>query len=202
MAVYQSIEHSGKLHDSFLVYVFSWVAVIASVVGSGVSFFVPSALHGLPVMVGSARGTALVILFVAVPLLILSLLIHMRKKSNAAMVLWLGSLLFIIYNSVMLLFAIPYNSLFLVYVLLLSSSFWSIFLLLPKFKTTNFASLSSKKVMRAISVYLVILALLFYFMELSQYIPAIINNVIPPSYAGTGLLTNPSHVLTLHFFPH
>lgn len=191
---------SKQQHDSFLVYALSWAVVIVSLVASGVSFFVPSALNGLAVMVGSARGTALAILVIAVPLLILSLLFSKRSKSSTVLVLWLGSLIFILYNSVMFLFAIPYNSLFLVYVAMLSLSFWSVFSLLPHFETAKFTvHHSSKKSLRAVSIYLFIIAAFFYFQELGQYIPALVNNAIPTSYTGTGFLTNPSHVLDIAF---
>jgi hypothetical protein len=197
----QPTEHSGsKQNRSFIAYAFSWAVVIVALVASGVSFFVPSTLNGLAVMVGSARGTALAILLIAIPTLILSLLISKRSKSNAVMILWLGSLIFILYNSVMFLFAIPYNSLFLVYVLMFSLSFWSIFTLLPRFDIAYFTTnLSSTKSLRAVSIYLVIIAVFFYFQELGQYIPALASNTVPLSYAGTGFLTNPSHVLDLAF---
>jgi len=185
--------------NSLLTYALSCAVVIVSAIASGVSFFVPGALNGLPVMVGSARGTALVILVVAVPLLIAALVLSKHGKSNSALVVWLGSLLFIAYNSVMFLFAIPYNSLFLAYVAMFSLSFWAIFTLLPKYSAANFTKSLSSKSLRAVSVYLLIIAIFFYFQELGQYFPALINNAVPTTYAGTGFLTNPSHVLDLAF---
>lgn len=185
--------------NSLLTYALSCAVAIVSAIASGVSFFVPSALNGLPVMMGSARGTALVILVVAVPLLIIALVMSKHGKSNCALVLWLSSLLFIAYNSVMFLFAIPYNSLFLAYVAMLSLSFWSILTLLPKYKASKFTISPPSKSLRAVSIYLFIIAIFFYFQELGQYLPALINNAVPSTYAGTGFLTNPSHVLDLAF---
>jgi hypothetical protein len=199
MADSQLTERSGFKQSSSIVYALSWAVVIISALASGVSFFVPNALNGLDVMVGSARGTALVILAVAVPMLIVSLLLYRRGKSNGALVLWLGSLIFILYNSVMFLFAIPYNSLFLVYVAMLSLSFWSIFTLLPKLKGANFTINPPSKSLRAVAVYLFIIAVFFYFQELGQYLPVLLSNAVPATYEGTGFLTNPSHVLDLAF---
>ncbi|MCW4000476.1 MAG: hypothetical protein NWE93_09570 [Candidatus Bathyarchaeota archaeon] len=199
MADGQLTEQSAPKRFSSLAYALSWVVVIVSAVASGVSFFVPRALNGLAVMVGSARGTALVILVIAVPLLISALILAKHSESNVAKVLWLGSLIFILYNSVMFLFAIPYNSLFLVYVAMFSSAFWAIFTLLPKFKTANFAPASPSKTLRAVSVYLLIIAVFFYFQELGQYLPVLFSNAVPATYEGTGFLTNPSHVLDLAF---
>ncbi len=195
----QLTEHTGSDQNSLLTYALSWAVVIVSAVASGVSFFVPGALNGLAVMVGSARGTALVILAVAVPLLIIALMLAKRGKSNAALVLWMGSLIFILYNSVMFLFAIPYNSLFLIYVAMFSLSFWSIITLLPKYRAVNFTTSLPSKSLRAVSAYLLIIAGFFYFQELGQYLPALVNNAVPTTYEGTGFLTNPSHVLDLAF---
>jgi len=185
--------------NSFFAYALSWVVVIVSAVASGISFFVPNALNGLDVMVGSARGTALVILSIAVPLLIIALIFVKRGKSSVTLVLWMGSLIFILYNSVMFLFAIPYNSLFLLYVAMFSLSFWSIFTLVAKYKSANFTASQPSKSLRAVSVYLLIIAAFFYFQELGQYFPALVNSAVPTTYEGTGFLTNPSHVLDLAF---
>jgi len=198
MSDYQLTKHKSSW-NSFFAYALSWVIVIVSAVASGVSFFVPNALNGLDVMVGSARGTALVILSIAVPLLIIAWILVKRGKSNVALVLWMGSLIFILYNSVMFLFAIPYNSLFFLYVAMLSLSFWSIFTLVPKYKLANFTTSQPSKSLRAISVYLLIIAAFFYFQELGQYFPALVNSAVPTTYEGTGFLTNPSHVLDLAF---
>jgi NADH:ubiquinone oxidoreductase subunit K len=88
---------------------------------------------------------------------------------------------------------------FLAYVAMFSLSFWSIFTLLPKYKAANFTTSPPSKSLRAVSIYLFIIAIFFYFQELGQYFPALINNAVPSTYAGTGFLTNPSHVLDLAF---
>ena len=76
-------------------------------------------------MQGSARGTALVMGAMAVPVL----LIATRRASHhagAALLVWAGALLYLVYNAVLFLFLTPFNAAFLVYVALLGSSLWSL----------------------------------------------------------------------------
>lgn len=53
---------------------------------------------------------------------------------------------------------------------------------------------------RPVSVFLMVLALLFYFLWLSEDIPAIVTGKIPQSVTENGLLTNPVHVLDLGLY--
>jgi hypothetical protein len=172
--------------------------VIVSIFGSAGSFFTKS-LPGIPVMIGSVQGTALVILVVATPILAASTILAIRGI-GLAQVSWLGSLSYILYNSILLLFALPFNTFFLVYVAMVSLSFWSLVALLKGFDIKQFETLSKTKTsLKVVSIYLLIVTAFFYFQELSQYIPASINNAAPSSYLGTGLLTNPSHAIDLAF---
>jgi len=55
-------------------------------------------------------------------------------------------------------------------------------------------------VTKTVSVFLIILSILFYFLWLSEIIPAIIKNEIPKSILENGVLTNPVHVLDISIF--
>jgi hypothetical protein len=59
----------------------------------------------------------------------------------------------------------------------------------PSFAATTKAS--------PVSVFLLVVDLLFYFQWLSEDIPALMTGKIPPSVVENGLLTNPVHVLDL-----
>ena len=53
---------------------------------------------------------------------------------------------------------------------------------------------------RPVSVFLLLVALLFYFQWLSEDIPALLTGKIPQSITESGLLTNPVHVLDLGLY--
>jgi hypothetical protein len=69
-----------------LVYSLSAALAVPAAVGSLLTFLFPDVLRGTAVMNGSARGTALVVMLGAVPV-----------------ITWLGALAFLLYNSLMFL---------------------------------------------------------------------------------------------------
>jgi hypothetical protein len=97
---------------------------VAAAAGSLLTFTVPAVLRGTAVMNGSARGTALVVLLAGVPALACSMLLAARG-SAAAVITWLGSAGFLLYNSLMFVFATPANRLFPLYLAMLALSAWS-----------------------------------------------------------------------------
>jgi hypothetical protein len=76
-------------------------------------------------MNGSARGTALVVLVVAVPITSVAVVLTGRGARRAGAI-WLGAVGYLAYNAVLFLFATPYNRAFLVYVAMLGLAVWSL----------------------------------------------------------------------------
>src|SRR6266568_548473 len=97
---------------------------VTAAASSLLTFAVPAVLRGTAVMNGSARGTALVVLLLGVPLLACSLLLAWRGSARAVLT-WLGATAFLLYNSLMFVFATPVNRLFLPYLAMLALSAWS-----------------------------------------------------------------------------
>jgi hypothetical protein len=98
---------------------------VTAAAGSLLTFTVPALLRGTAVMNGSARGTALVVLLAGVPALACSMLLAARG-SAAAVITWLGAAGFLLYNSLMFVFATPANRLFPLYLAMLALAAWSI----------------------------------------------------------------------------
>jgi hypothetical protein len=92
-------------------YWLSAALAVAAAASSLLTFTIPSLLRGTAVMNGSARGTALVVLLAGVPALACSMLLAARG-SAAAVITWLGATGFLLYNSLMFVFATPANRLF------------------------------------------------------------------------------------------
>src|SRR5689334_15943205 len=85
-----------------------------SLLGGVWTFLDPDLLHGPEAMQGSARGTALVMVAVALPWLLLAVW-KSRRGSTGALLLWAGALLYLVYNAVLLIFLTPFNAAFLIY---------------------------------------------------------------------------------------
>ncbi|HET9613727.1 MAG TPA: hypothetical protein VFP22_02850, partial [Candidatus Limnocylindrales bacterium] len=99
-----------RAHVTRLAYLAAFVNGLAA----ALTFFVPDILTGPAGANGNARGTALVMLLIASPLLAGAATVARREAPRAALVV-LGALAYLAYNDVLLLFATPFNRLFLLY---------------------------------------------------------------------------------------
>ena len=119
-----------------------------------------------------------------------------RKGSVKAFLVWIGVLLALIYSYCIYAFAIHFNSLFLVYVAVLGLSFYTLVGTLMQIRLDDFKPyVVANTKARLVSVFLVVVALLFYLQWLGEDVPALLAGTTPLSVAQNGLLTNPVHVL-------
>lgn len=118
------------------------------------------------------------------------------KGSVKAFLVWIGVLLALLYSYIIYAFAVHFNSLFLVYVAILGLSFYT---LVGSVMRLHLESLQPSFVattkVRLVSVFLLLVALLFYFQWLGEDIPALLMGKVPQSVIVNGVLTNPVHVL-------
>jgi hypothetical protein len=94
-----------------LPYALSGALAAAATVSAAFSFFLPSALTGAAVGNGNLRGTALVVLLLGVPTLLMAV-VGTSRGSARWLVVWLGTLGYLLYQAVLFCFATPLNSLF------------------------------------------------------------------------------------------
>jgi hypothetical protein len=120
------------------------------------------------------------------------------KGSIKALLVWMGALLTLLYAYVIYAFAAHFNGLFVVYVAIVGLAFYtflsSVLGLEPERLGPHFVALTKARV---VSAFLVLVAVLFAFLWLSQDIPAMLAGKAPQSVTANGLLTNPVHVLDL-----
>ena len=148
---------------------------------------------------GNARGTGVVILLVALPVLVISMILA-RRGSQRAQITWAGTLAYILYNSVLFAFATTFNPLFLSYVATLSLSVWSLVTLLTQMDIDSIRTdFAEKTPVRFFAGYLSVISLLFLVTWLKQIIPAMFDSASPDFLARTVMLTSPVHVLDLGF---
>jgi len=145
-----------------------------------------------------AIGQDYINLFIAVPLLFISAYLT-KQGSFKAFLVWLGLLLYLVYSYIIYAFFIHFSPLFLVYVAALSLSFYSLLGALVNINYSEITGIFKNIKVKAVSIFLVIIAGIFYFLWLSEIINALVNKQVPASLLGTGLITNPVHVLDLAF---
>ncbi len=182
-----------------IVYRLSSLLTAVTLIQSAVGAFYPKIFRDPPMTAGNARGTDVVILFVALPVLIISMILS-RSGSLRAQLTWAGALTYIAYNAVIFAFATAFNPLFLLYVATLSLAVWSLVALLTRTDVEVVRShFSGKTPVRFFASYLAIISLLFLITWLKQIIPAMFAPTAPAFLAGTIMLTSPVHVLDLGF---
>jgi hypothetical protein len=180
-----------------------WVSVAltaTAATAAAATLFGEGVLRGPAVMNGSARGTALVALFVAVPILALSM-VAAERGSARAVIAWLGAVTYLLYNAVLFLLATPFNQLFLLYVAMFALAVWSAATLLHRVDVPVFARrFGAALPARALAVYLGAVATLNALAWLVQVVPAVLSGGAPAFLAGTGLTTNPIYAQDLSFW--
>ncbi len=135
-----------------------------------------------------ANLVAVLTLFIAV--------YFVNKGSGQAFLVWIGVLLALLYAYITYAFAVHFNSLFLVYVAILGLSFYTLLGSMIRLRLDSLHPyFAANTKARPVSVFLLLLALLFYFLWLSEDLPALLTGKIPQSLTENGLLTNPVHVL-------
>jgi len=169
-----------------------------SAAAAAYTLFMPGLLNGTPVMNGSARGTALVALFVALPVVVASMVLTARGAVRPT-ISWLGGVAFLQYNSVLFLLATPFNSLFLLYVAMFALAFWTLVLLLRTIDVPSFAGRFEGLPARGIAAYMVLVGVLNAGAWLAEVIPGLFTRT-PAFLEGTGLTTNPIYIQDLAFW--
>jgi hypothetical protein len=170
-------------------------AALAVVVAAAAvpTFFVDGILNGTPVMNGSARGTALTMFALALPVLAVGVVTSTQGsvRGRAALI---GALAYLTYNATLLVYATPFNELFLAYVALLGLSLWT--LVCALLGPLPLIVPSSRLPARGIAGFILTVVSLNALAWLQFVIPDLGED--PPGFLeGTGLTTNPIYVQDL-----
>ena len=181
-------------------FVISIMAATMSAIAAGLTLFVPEVLRGPAVMNGSARGTAVVALFVAVPLLLVSM-VAVARGATRPVILALGATAYLVYNAVLFLFLTPINELFLFYVAMFALCFWTAVTVLKRIDVPSFARhYSAAFPHRALGATLATIAVLNALGWLARIVPALVTSNPGSLVEGTGVATNAIYVQDLSFW--
>jgi hypothetical protein len=153
-----------------------------------VNLLVPDLLGGTEVMNGSAKGTSLVALVVGVPLLAAAAW-QTHLGSTRALVVTTGVIAYLLYNSVMFLFATPFNQAFLLYVAMLGLAVWAL-------AASTVVVYSRVAELAAdppwwVPAYMWLVVVLNGTAWLARVLPATLDDDPSEWLSGTGLTTNP-----------
>jgi hypothetical protein len=179
-----------------------WVTVttagllVVSIVAAAVTLWLPGLLYGPAAMIGSARGTALIVLAAAVPTLILAG-IAARKGHGAALGVWLGAVGYLAYNAGLFVYATPYNRAFLLYVAMLGLSVWTLGGLLAG--VGRQACRLSPQAARTVAGYLTLVVVMTAGAWLRAIVPTIAADQPGAVIDGLGVATNPVYIQDLAF---
>jgi hypothetical protein len=178
-------------------YVLSAGLASAALTAGVATFVAKDSIAGPAVSVGTARGTALVVAAVAVPVL-LTAMWSSSRGSLRAIVVWLGAAGYLLYNAVMLLFATPYNRFFLAYVAMFALALWSIGAVLVQTDVPGLARhVTGRLPAHGIAVYAWIVAVLNALVWLRTIIPTITARDPGDFLVGSGFITQPVYIQDL-----
>ncbi|MBE9048354.1 hypothetical protein IQ255_28870 [Pleurocapsales cyanobacterium LEGE 10410] len=159
--------------------------------------FISGLYRDTPNLVAQAIGQDVITLVAALPTLVISAFLTSRGSQRARLV-WLGGLIYTVYTYVGYAFDVRFNPLFLVYVALLGCSTYA---LIGGLITTDWegftAGFTERTPTKAISIYLGMVASLFYLLWLSEAVPASLSGNPPQSLIDAGTPTNFVQVLDM-----
>jgi hypothetical protein len=176
----------------------SALCAVATAAVAAICVVAPGILRDPPMTVGNARGTALTLLALGIPLLVAGLIAAARGSARG-LIVWLAALGYVLYNAVLFCFAVRFNPLFLGFVAMFGLALWS---LVAAVREVDAAAVRARFVAprvpaRIAAGYLAACAALFAALWLRDLVPATLAGEPPASLAGTAFLTNPVHVLDL-----
>lgn len=179
----------------------SVLAAALAMAGSVITLLSQQLYDGLtPAFLQQALAQDLVNLLIVSPAMVVLAALALRGSSRAFL-LWLGTLLFTAYNYVIYAVGIPFGPLFLLWVAVLGLALFALLggaacvdrdELLVAYRGARAARISGWA--------LIVIALLFGALWLSEDVPALLNGTTPQSLVDQGVITNPVHVLDLAFF--
>jgi hypothetical protein len=184
-----------RRYDAWLRLTFPIIGLLA--IASGVGIFFKGFYRDTTYYSLMAVGQDFFSFIVVVPTLAIAALMAHRASLRALFV-WLGIVTYLTYTYAIAAFDNRFTVLFLVYVALFGCSLYALiggFLGLNKDGIK--ARFTERTPVRAISLYLGTLAVLFYFTWLREVIPALLTGTVPQSVKDSGTPTNAVHVLDM-----
>lgn len=179
----------------------SIAAALLAITGSIIALSVSSIYSGLtPAFLPQALAQDIANLAIISPMWLILAVLGLRGSLRSYL-LWLGVLIFTVYNYVIYTFSIPFGPLFPLWVAVFGMCLFSLIggVTVTDHKAVE-SSYRSRRASLVVAWFLIFTAVLFGLLWLSEDLPAIISNTRPQSLIDMALPTNPVHILDLAFF--
>ena len=142
-------------------------------------------------------GQDLVDLFLVVPLLLLSL-VFLLKKGRRALFVFGGTVFYILYSFVIYAFGVHFNAMFFLYCATLGLSLYLFILVMIEGGRMEVETwFGPGTPLRPVGGYLILVAVMFYFLWLKDTLPAVLGGSLPKTVSDNDFLVNPVHVLDM-----
>jgi hypothetical protein len=179
----------------------SIAAALLAVAGSVIGLTIDRIYAGLtPAFLPQALAQDIANLMIASPALLLCVALALRGSLRAYL-LWLGVLIFTVYNYVIYTFSVPFGPLFLLWVAVLGMCLYALIGGITAIDHRAVAAhFTSRRAVKVVAWILIVTAVLFGLLWLSEDVPALLAGTAPQSVIDMALPTNPVHILDLAFF--
>jgi hypothetical protein len=195
------MEHKAVSDRASIWLWLSIAAALLAVAGSVIALTIDSIYAGLtPVFLPQALAQDIANLALASPALLILAVLALRGSLRAYL-LWLGVLTFTVYNYVIYTFSVPFGPLFLLWVAVLGLCIYALIGGMTAVDHREVARrFTSRRAVNVTAWFLIVTALLFGMLWLSEDVPALLAGNRPQSLIDMALPTNPVHILDLAFF--
>ncbi len=150
-----------------------------------------------PSIANQAIAQDYISLFLVLPVLLVTAWLASRGYGSARLV-WLGTMIYLVYSYLTYAFAVAFNGLFLVYVTLFGCSLHALITGAVRIQKAKIQAAATERTpVKAISIFLAAMAVLFYLLWLSEVVPALAAGTVPPSAVEDRTPTNIVHVLDM-----
>lgn len=179
----------------------SIAAVLIAIAGNVIALSLKSIYSTLtPAFFPQAIAQDIASLVVVSPLWLILAILALRGSLRSYL-LWLGVLVFTVYNYVIYAFSVPFGPLFPVWVAVLGLSLYALIGgITSADQEASAAAFTSRGAAKIAAWFLIVAAILFAFLWLSEDVPALLSGTRPQSLIDMALPTNPVHILDLSFF--
>ncbi len=175
----------------------TWPTAILTAIAAACGLLDPNLYREPPMLRLQVIGQDAITLVVGLPALVISGLLA-RRGSLRARLVWLGVLVYLVYAYAGYAFAVRFNYLFLVYVALLGCALYA---LIGGLLRTDWSGIESAfgehAPVKTVSLFLAIVAALFYLIWLSSSVPAVLSGQPAQDVVESGTPTNFIHVLDM-----
>jgi hypothetical protein len=161
-----------------VLFVLSVLVMAFAVVGALGGLLIRSVYRDSEFIILSWRTNDMITILVAVPMLIISMFYGMHG-SRRGYIVWMGLLLYMLYNYSFYLFGAAFNKLFLVYVTIVALSIYALIIGLSSFTVSQRNIFHFGFASRIVAVYLFLVTLPLLAVEGMQCVKFIVNDTLP-----------------------